>query len=383
MKAFTRPIFVTRPMLPPLSKVMSGLERIYESGIVTNMGPVHQELETKLKVLLGAQELVLFNNGTTALLAALDAMQLPPGSEVITTPFSFAATTHAITAKGLVPVFADIEPENMTLDPAAVAEKITPRTSCIVAVHVYGFPCNVEAFAHIGAHNNIKVVYDSAHAFNAQIGGRPISAFGDANIFSFHATKLFNSIEGGCATVNTPLSGDRLRDYRNFGIQNEDRVRSAGINGKMSEVHALFGLLALDMVGEEMAKRAAVREIYVGELKDCNEVAIPQPQADVKSSMQYFPIRLLRDRDYVYNRLKSYNVFTRRYFYPLISNFDCYSHLCPPESLPIAQRASQEVLCLPFYGDLAEGEALDIARLVKAVLAEARSTRMNPCTTLS
>jgi dTDP-4-amino-4,6-dideoxygalactose transaminase len=370
-KTFARPIFVTRPMLPPLSEVIAGMERIYQSAIITNMGPFHQELESKLMAILGGQELVLFNNGTTALMAAIDALQLPAGSEVITTPFSFAASTHAITTQGLVPVFADLEPDHMTLDPNAVLAKITDKTSCILAVHVYGFPCDVDAFSKIQAQHNLKIIYDAAHAFGTELSGTRISAFGDASVFSFHATKLFNSIEGGCVAINTTGGGQRLRDFRNFGIRSEDHVSSVGINGKMSEIHALFGLLNLNQFRDEMAKRSIVRDIYLSELNGWNDIVVPRQKDGVKSSQQYFPIRLLRGRDYVYTTLKSYNVFTRRYFHPLISNFDCYSNLTTAGVLPVAERAGREVLCLPFYGDLADGTAQEIARLIKSIIAEA------------
>jgi len=357
-------------MLPPLPEVISGLEKIYQAGTVTNMGPLHNELESRLKARLRASNLVLFNNGTLALTAALNALQLPPGSEVITTPFSFAATTHAIVAAGLIPVFADVEPTFFTIDPQSVRQKITSRTSCILAVHVYGFPCFVEELGRIAMQSKLRVVYDAAHAFGVEVHGQPIASYGDANVFSFHATKLFNSIEGGCATVSDPALKDRLKNYRNFGILSEERVASVGLNGKMSEVHALFGLLNLPLLETEMNRRAAVREAYVAELRDCPQIVIPREGDHVLSSRQYFPIRVLKRRDYVYKRLKEFNVFSRRYFFPLISDFECYSYPGLSAGLPVAQQAAREVLCLPFYGDLINGAASRIGRLVREILCE-------------
>lgn len=371
-QAFPRAITVTKPMLPPLMRLVSGIEQIYHSGIVTNMGPMHSELELKLSGLLGGQDLVLFNNGTTALVAALDAMDLPPGSEVITTPFSFAATTHAISSLGLKPVFADIEPGHMTLDPAEVEKKITDKTSCILAVHVYGFPCDVEGFRRLSADYNLRLVYDAAHAFGSTVGGRPIAEFGDASVFSFHATKLFNTIEGGCVSTNLSNAGRRMRSYRNFGIKNEDTVDETGLNGKMSEFHALFGLLNLKDYEGEIEQRKKVRKTYLQELSDIPGVEIPQYAAGVGGSYQYFPMRIPGLRDTIYNELKAYNVFTRRYFYPLIANFEPYRDLPSASGLPEARRAAQDVLCLPFYGDLADGTALRIAELVRAIIRSHR-----------
>lgn len=357
-------------MLPPLSQLASGIERIYQSGIVTNMGPMHQELELELRSLLGVSDLVLYNNGTSALMAALHALDLPTGAEVITTPFSFAATTHAITALGLKPVFADIEPGHMTLDPAEVERKITSQTRCILAVHVYGFPCKLEELASIASKHELRLVYDAAHAFATTISGKPIAAFGDASVFSFHATKLFNTVEGGCVTSNTAEIGKRLRGYRNFGIKDEDTVDEVGLNGKMSEVHALFGLLNLKNFQRELDERRLVRAMYIEELSDMPAIEIPDYPPGVDGSQQYFPVRIKELRDIVYTELKAFNIFTRRYFYPLIANFEPYRHLAPLDTLPEARKAARDVLCLPFYGDLADGTARRIAQLVRSIITK-------------
>lgn len=365
---FPRAINVTRPILPPLSQLLPRIEQIYHSGIVTNMGPIHQELEFELQEILGGQDLVLFNNGTTALIAALDAMNLPPGSEVITTPFSFAATTHAISSLGLKPVFADIEPNHMTLDPAAVVKKITDKTRCILAVHVYGFPCDVEGLQRLSIDHGVRLVYDAAHAFGTTLWDQPISKFGDASVFSFHATKLFNTIEGGAVSSNRDQAGRRMRSYRNFGIKSEDIVDEIGLNGKMSEFHALIGLLNLEYYSAEVKQRKIVREAYVQELSDVTGIEIPSYAPGVGGSYQYFPIRIPGLRDTVYNDLKAYNIFTRRYFYPLIADFEPYRDFPSASGLPEARRAARDVLCLPFYGDLADGTALRIAELVRSTI---------------
>lgn len=332
------------------------------------MGPLHREFELKIHNLLGGEDLVLFNNGTTALVAALDAMNLPPGSEVITTPFSFAATTHAISSLGLKPVFADIEPNHMTLDPAAVVKKITDKTSCILAVHVYGFPCDVEGLQRLSIDHGVRLVYDAAHAFGATLWDQPIAKYGDASVFSFHATKLFNTIEGGAVSSNLDQAGRRMRSYRNFGIKNEDVVDEIGLNGKMSEFHALFGLLNLEYYSSEVAQRKIVRESYMQELSDVPGIEIPSYAPGVGGSYQYFPIRIPGLRDTVYNDLKAYNIFTRRYFYPLIADFEPYRDLPSASGLPEARRAARDVLCLPFYGDLADGTALRIAEVVRSAI---------------
>jgi dTDP-4-amino-4,6-dideoxygalactose transaminase len=352
-------------MLPNLDKLTSGISDIYRSGIVTNMGPVHQKLESELSRLLGGKEFVIYNNGTSALLGALHAMELPKGSEVITTPFSFAATSHVISAMGLTPVFADIDPQFMTLDPLEVVKKITPKTSAILAVHVYGFACDLIGLQKVAEENDLRLLYDAAHAFGTTVGGRAIAEFGDASVFSFHATKLFNSIEGGAVSINTDDGGRKLRHYRNFGIVDEKTVDGVGLNGKMSEFHALFGLLNLELFREEMTGRRRIREIYEYELSGVEGIEICDYAEKVSPSYQYFVIRIRNARELVYTELKSINVFARRYFYPLISNFKCYQDLPSARNLPNAQRAADEVLCLPFYGGLTEDDARKIAKFIR------------------
>lgn len=364
------PIYITKPLLPPLETLFAGISQIYDSGIVTNMGPIHQQLEKRLHEKLSGNSFLIYNSGTTALMAALFALDLPQGSEVITTPFSFAATAHVISALGLIPVFADIDPLYMTLDPAAIKEKITAKTSCILAVHVYGYPCDVKGIAQIAEEHDLKVVYDAAHAFRLQLDGVNIAEFGDASAFSFHATKLFNSIEGGGLALNIPAAEPLARNYRNFGIINEDQVATVGINGKMNEFNALVGLLNLDLIEAEIDARRAISDTYQAVLRGCPFVEIATYPDNVTRSFQYFPIRIKKHRELVYDKLKDYNIFSRRYFSPLIADFDCYKDLPSAAGLPHARRASEEVLCLPYHGELNDGRAEMIAQAVVTILTD-------------
>lgn len=371
MKPLDNPVFVTKPLLPPMDDVAEGIRRIYASGVVTNMGPLHTELENRLHAHLGGESLLLYTNGTIALMAALATLDLPLGSEVITTPFSFAATAHVIEAVGLKPVFADVDATFMNLDPAKVEEAITAKTSCILAVHVYGYPCDVDGLERVAKEHGLRLVFDAAHAFGLQINGRNIAEFGDASAFSLHATKLFNSIEGGALVLNNRGAIQPARDYRNFGIRSEEHVASVGINGKMSEFHALVGLRNLDGIDSEMARRQIVSDVYDHVLGSSNKINIVPFPSHITRSLQYYPIRIPKYRDHTYETLKQYNVFSRRYFYPLMADFDCYKHLASAQSVPTARTASEEVLCLPFYGELDDGRAETIARLVADIVDRA------------
>lgn len=366
-------IYVTKPLLPPKERLVAALDGLYESGILTNMGPFHQKLEKRLHEWLGGEVFLLFNNGTVALMAALSALDLPPGSEVITTPFSFAATTHAITALGFKPVFADIDPVYMTLCPQSVEEKITEATSCILGVHVYGYPCDVDGLDKIAKAYKLKTVYDCAHAVGLKLNGKDISSYGDASAFSFHATKLFNTVEGGGLALNSSGQEQLARDYRNFGIRSEDHVATVGLNGKLSELHAIFGLLNLEVLENEISNRVDVATTYYDLLQDCPYLSIVPFPTNAKPSFQYFPVRILRGRELVYERLKEKGIFSRRYFYPLIADFDCYNRLPSAAGLPEARKAASEVLCLPFYGDLCNGNAARIALEVRSILSDIAS----------
>jgi len=350
--------YITRPLLPSIDSLIIQLEEIWDSKWLTNMGEKHNLLGSRLKDFLKVKNLSLFNNGTIALLTALKALELPYGSEVITTPFTFAATPHCISWNGLKPVFCDIEPNTMTIDANKIESLITPETSAILAVHVYGFPCDVEKIEEIAQRYNLKVIYDGAHVFSTEINGKGIGEFGDITMFSFHATKLFNTIEGGCLTYNDEKLYKKIYNLRNFGIQSEELVENVGINGKMNEIQAAVGLLNLELVASEKQKRAQINSFYDKNISKIDGIFIPQMPSNTTNSYQYYPI-IINDnypisRNELHDKFKSKNIMTRKYFYPLCSDYECYRDLKSSsiENLPIANDIKNRVLCLPFYGDL-------------------------------
>ena len=351
-------IFVTQPLLPNIKTLNEKLEKIWTSKWVTNMGENHNLLENRLKAVLKVNNVSLFNNGTIALLVAIQALNLPRNSEVITTPFTFAATPHCISWNGLNPVFCDVEQDTMCIDAEKIEQLITPNTSAIVAVHVYGFPCNVERIEEIARKHSLRVIYDAAHAFSTEINGRGIGSFGDISMFSFHATKLFNSIEGGCLTYNDDSLVKKIYNLRNFGIQNEELVEEIGINGKMNELQAAVGLLNLDLFRYEQAKRTILRNKYNEEISTIKGIRVPRMPKNVTDSCQYYPIIIEDDytvsRDELYEKFKKHNIMTRKYFYPICSDFECYKELpsAQPSNLPVANNLKNKVLCLPCYGEL-------------------------------
>ena len=353
-------------MLPPLQDVYSQIKEIWESKWLTNMGQKHNLLEQRLKNTLKVNNVSLFNNGTIALLVALKALDLPCGSEVITTPFTFAATAHCVSWNGLKPVFCDIEQDSMTIDADKIEKLITPNTSAILGVHVYGFPCNVKKIDLIAKNHNLKVIYDAAHAFSTEINGSGIGNFGDITMFSFHATKLFNTVEGGCLTYNNDDLKQKVYNLRNFGIRNEEIVEEVGINGKMNELQASVGLLNLELFREEQNKRSVLKSHYDEFFKDIKGIKVPKMPDNVTNSYQYYPI-IIEDsfplsRNEIYLKLKEYNIYTRKYFYPICSDYECYKNLesAKSENLPVANDLKNRVLCLPFYGSLAENVEKEI-----------------------
>lgn len=356
-KSFPQPLYVTRPMLGPLSEYLPVLEEVWQSGWLTNAGPKHEELEAALSDFLRAPNLSLFNNGTIALVVACQALRL--SGEVITTPFTFPATPHVLSWNGITPVFADIHPETLTLDPAAIEPLITARTTGILGVHVYGMPCHVEAIQRIADMYGLRVVYDGAHAFATEIDGTPLTEYGDATMLSFHATKLFHTAEGGALVVRDPAVKRRIDFLKNFGIKNETIVVMPGINGKMNEIQAALGLVNLRLYEAERARRRVLADAYHRLLAGIDGLSCFSLPANVGSSEQYFIVRIARAgepnlRDRVYYELRKYNIFTRRYFYPLCSDANCYRSLpsAAESNLPLARKAAAEVLALPFYGDL-------------------------------
>lgn len=366
---FPHPIYVTQPLLPELEELFTELTSVWESKILTNGAIKHQSLELKLAKHLKTPYLSLFNNGTIALLTAIKALDL--SGEVITTPFTFPATPHVLSWNQISPIFCDIDPHSMTIDPKKIEEKITAKTTGILAVHVYGIPCDVLAIEKIAKKHHLKVVYDAAHAFGVEIEGRGIGTFGDLSMFSFHATKLFHTAEGGAITGASEELKAKIDLLKNFGIKNEEEVSEIGINGKLNEIQAALGLINLRLVEEEWKARKEIAALYKETLSRVPGITIPELPSNVKPSLQYMAIRINqkqfgRSRDEVYIAMKENNVMTRKYFYPLCSNYSCYQHL-PKTFLPEANRATEEVLCLPFYGSLGKENAHRIAEMIASL----------------
>lgn len=370
------PILVTRPLLPDLDAFTNRLKDVWDSRWLSNGGHQHNTLEQRIRERLEVGNVSLFSNGTIALLVAVQSLRLQ--GEVITTPFTFPATTHVLWWNGVTPVFADIDPETMTLDPASVERVITQRTSGILGVHVYGIPCDVSALGDIADRHGLRVIYDAAHAFEAEIDGVGIGNFGDISMFSFHPTKLFHSGEGGCLTYNDPNLKARIDLLKNFGILNESEVIMPGINGKMNELQAALGLIVLEIVDEERERRLRIRRQYEQELNGLPGLKIPKLPAGVKDSGQYMVIRIQASefgcsREQVYQALRENNIFSRKYFFPLTSDYACYRGLSSarPELLPNAHMVANEVLCLPYYGELTEN---DISEICEVIRSQARPT---------
>jgi len=354
---FSEPIYVTRPLLPDIKKINTKMTEIWESKWLTNNGKQHKELESHLKNYLNVEQISLFNNGTLALLLGLKSLNLQ--GEIITTPFTFPATVQALDWNGLTPVFCDIDPITLNIDANKIEALITEHTSAILGVHVFGNPCDVEKIQSIADKYNLKVIYDGAHAFGAKIDGKPISSFGDMTMFSFHATKLFNSVEGGALTFRDEELINRLDLLKNFGLAGPETVVLSGLNAKMNEVQAGIGLEVLKIIEEERAKRNIIKKTYEKYLADIPGIRVLTNLENDRSSYQYFVIEIDEckygmSRDLVHKKLEKYNVFTRKYFYPLCSDFQWYNHLesAQPENLPQAQKSVRQVLSMPYYGEL-------------------------------
>lgn len=363
-----KPITVTQPHLPPLEQFIPYLEQIWASKQLTNRGPMHQRLEAELCDYLGVGHISLFTNGTVALVTALQALRI--GGEVITTPYSFVATSHSLLWNGIEPVFVDIDPETLNLDPRHIEAAITPRTTAIMPVHCYGTPCDIEAIQRIADNYNLKVIYDAAHAFGVQQQGRSILQAGDLSILSFHATKVFNTFEGGAIVSPDARTKQRIDHLKNFGYVDEVTVVAPGINGKMSEVNAAMGLLQLQHVDAAIARRARLEALYRERLAGVPGLRLLQPLPHTTRNHSYFPVlvgpEFAMTRDALYQHLKDEGVNGRRYFYPLISEFPMYRHLpsARPEGLPVAHAVSRQVLCLPLYPALTDEQVEGIAALV-------------------
>ena len=360
-------INVTRSSLPPINEYMEAIAPVWESAWLTNMGVNHQKLMEELKVYLEVPEVSLFTNGHMALELCIQAMGLK--GEIITTPFTFASTTHAIVRNGITPVFCDIEPRNFTLDPTKIEELITPNTSAIVPVHVYGSICDVEAIEDIAKRHNLKVIYDAAHAFGVKYKGQGVGNFGDASMYSFHATKVFHTIEGGAITTDDKELINKLWRLKDFGIKDEEVVDGIGANAKMNEFCAVMGLLNLKYVDAEIEKRRLIAERYRENLTDIMGLRLLKEQEDVQSNYAYFPIVIEEhmygaDRQQVKDKLEKYNIHVRKYFYPLTSDMDCYEGRFDSSLTPIAKWTADRVLTLPMYGSL---ELDDVDRICEII----------------
>src|SRR5258707_5944510 len=344
-------IYVTQPHLAPLEEFIPYLQQIWDSKILTNCGPFHQQLEAALCKYLGVRHLALFSNGTLALVTALQALRIT--GEVITTPYSFVATAHSLLWNGIKPVFVDIDAETLNLDPARIEAAITPHTTAIMPVHCYGHPCDVERIQAIADTYGLKVIYDAAHAFGVQCHCGSVLNHGDLSVLSFHATKVFTTFEGGAIVCPDEKTRQRINYLKNFGFADEVTVVAPGINGKMSEFNAALGLLQLRGIDQALAKRRAIDERYRARLAALAGIRCLPPAGAMRAHHAYFPGLIPPEyplsRDALYQKFRDHNIHARRYFYPLISDFPMYRGLpsAAHNNLPVARQVAQQVLCLP------------------------------------
>ncbi len=364
-----KPIYVTQPSLPPLDDFLPYLREIWDSKILTNCGSFHQRLESALCEYLGVPHISLFCNGTIALITAVQALEIK--GEVITTPYSFVATAHSLVWNNVKPIFVDIEPDTFNLNPKNIEAYITPNTSAIMPVHCYGYPCDVEAIDQIAQRHNLKVIYDAAHAFGVRDRQGSVLNYGDLSVLSFHATKVFNTFEGGAIVSHDLESKQRIDRLKNFGIVDEVSVPDMGLNGKMSEINAAFGLLQLDYIDDAIAKRSKCDSFYRELLSDVAGIRCLPEFSGGKPNYSYFPIMVEDDfpisRDELYQKLKNGNVISRRYFFPLIPDFLPYRKFTSIENneLSVARETARKILCLPIYPSLSIDEQRQIVALLK------------------
>lgn len=363
-------ITVTSPLLPPLDEFTEYLRDIWERKWITNNGYYHQELEKALCKYLGIEYISVFTNGTLPLIAALQALRI--SGEVITTPYSFVATTHSIWWNGIKPVFVDIDPRTGNLDPNRIEAAITPYTTAIMPVHVYGTPCDTERIQAIADKYGLKVIYDAAHAFGVQVNGESILKAGDISTLSFHATKTYNTIEGGALICRDAQMKQRIDYLKNFGFADETTIVAPGINAKMDEVRAAYGLLGLKYVDAAIDTRQRATFCYRDVLRDINGISFFDDMSGVRHNYSYFPIFVDAEkygmtRDELYAKMKEADIFGRRYFYPLISTFSTYRGLpsAAPSNLPVATRMAEQVICLPMHHQLGD-EGID--RVLSAII---------------
>lgn len=361
------PIYVTQPVLPELEDFIPYLEQIWTNKVLTNCGPLHQQLEQELCDYLGVPYISLFNNGTIALVTALQALNLKEGGEVITTPYTFVATAHSIVWNKLKPVFVDIDPRTSNIDPYKVGQAITDKTVAILPVHCYGIPCDVDSLKKIADKNNLKLIYDAAHAFGVRYNGQSLLNYGDLSVMSFHATKVFNTFEGGAIVCHGLEMKQRIDRLKNFGIVDETTIENISLNGKMSEVHAALGLLQLKMIDQTLYARQKVDQKYCELLADIEGITCIQRTAIDQDNYSYFPIVISKpyplSRDELFEKLKENKIFSRKYFYPLMTELSIYKKFS--SNTPNAKKLSEQVICLPMYPILKNEEIQHIINVIK------------------
>jgi dTDP-4-amino-4,6-dideoxygalactose transaminase len=368
--SFSEPIHVSQPTLPPLEEYTRELERVWENRWLTNNGESHVALERRMKEYLEVEHISLFCNGTIALLVALQTLNIRDG-EVITTPFTFPATPHSLHWNRIRPVFSDIDPITYNLDPSKIEAQITPATKAILPVHVYGTPCDIDGIKTVADRHGLPVIYDAAHAMGVRHKNRALADYGELSILSFHATKLFTTAEGGALVSHSAEAEQNIYYLKNFGISGEESVESPGINGKMNELQAALGLTTLGLVDPEIALRKNLTQEYRNRLGNLPGITLLEDAPDTKPNYAYFPVRIDENlfglnRDAVNDALRTINVFPRKYFYPLCSDYECYSEQAASANLEIAKRVSEQILCLPLHGHLSAG---DIEKICGALIA--------------
>ncbi|CAM4002597.1 DegT/DnrJ/EryC1/StrS family aminotransferase [Mesobacillus zeae] len=365
---FEQAVPVTKPKLPKYANYTETIKGIWNRRWLTNDGPLHQEFKTKLERTLKVPFAELFTNGHLALEIAIKSLGLK--GEVITTPFTFASTIHAISNCGLTPVFCDIDRETLNIDPDEIEKHITSETSAIAAVHVFGTPCNVYKIEKIAQKHGLKVIYDAAHAFGVELDGKGIGNFGDISMFSLHATKVFHSIEGGLLTFSDDSFSPKLKALKNFGITSPESVDYIGTNAKMNEFQAAMGLCNLEELQADIAAREAAYQAYVSVFQEMDSVRFLQGYSNIKANYSYFPVLFESKnvRDQMFEILKKYNVLARKYFYPLCNDFSCYN--ADSSNTPVAKEVSDSVLCLPMFSDLGDVKARQIAEIINYELGD-------------
>jgi len=367
--AKNQPVFVTRPSMPPYEEYIEEIKQIWDARWLTNFGAIHNKFKEQLKDFLKSDNVSLFTNGHMALYSAIVTLGLK--GEVITTPYTFASTTHAIVQAGCTPVFCDINPDTFTIDVDKIEALITNKTCAILPVHVYGVVCDIEKINRIAKKYNLKIIYDAAHAFGVNYKGKGIGTYGDCSMFSFHATKAFNSIEGGALTYNDSRLCKKLKEFKNFGLVDGEQINETGTNAKMNEFQAAMGVCNLRHINEVIEKRKCLSELYRNALKNIPGIKLLPIQENVQTNYAYFPVIFDTvngcpvDRDTVKAELEKHNIFARRYFYPITADFPCYEEYRKRNDTPIARDISNKVLSLPLYADLATEDAEKICQIIK------------------